>query len=211
MHSTTQCQAVKRTVLILFTHLLVLSSFAQQLDFFGGLSSTALPNRAPGQAKDGSGTIGYQFGLALFAPFHPKAFQKDASGEGYGLYPALQYIRKGAAKSTMISGAAADVKINYLQLNLPLAFTSAGYGFGIGPYAALAMGGTKKFRVGGAGKEKINFSTDVKKLDYGLGIQIQLPMFRFQYDLGLANISKLSGYSTKTRSFSLSINIPLVE
>lgn len=185
------------------------SSHAQRLGIFGGVNSSNFKQKIAGAGQDGSGTIGYHFGMAVFIPFNAKAYSEDQ--DGYGIRPALQYVRKGTSKSTILGPSVADVKLNYLQLDMPLSYTSGFGAVGIGPYAAYAMSGRKKYRVGNGNKEKIDFGNELKNLDFGVGINFKISMFKIQYDLGLANLAKGANGTVKTRNLSISLEIPIVE
>lgn len=184
-------------------------SYAQRLDILGGLNSTGFNHKIAGEKQDGSGTLSYHFGMAVFIPFNAKAYGKDQ--DGYGVLPALQYVKKGTSKSTILGPSYADAKLNYLQLNVPLSYTSGFGGIGIGPYVAYALSGKKKYRVGNGANEKIDFGKELKSLDYGVGVALQLSMFKIQYDLGLANIATGANGTVKTRNISVGIQIPIVE
>lgn len=182
---------------------------AQRLDIFGGINSTGFNHKINGVRQDNSGNINVLFGMGVFVPFNPKSYK--SSEDGNGLFPTLAFVKKGTSKSTVVGTTEADVKVNYLQLTLPLAYVGGNYGIGFGPYAAYAMSGSKKYRVGSnTGKQDLDFSKELNRLDYGLSINMTLSLFKLQYDLGLANIG--TGVNTvKTRSFSMSLNIPIVQ
>ena len=214
------CQTIKNTqtfsmkkqqylFLLFLSFLAAGSAQAQRLDIFGGLNSSNFKHKIAGTGQDGTGTIGYHFGMAVFIPFDAKASSKDQDGSG--IRPSLQYVRKGTSKSTILGPSVADVKLNYLQLDIPLSYTSGFGGVGIGPYAAYAMSGRKKYRVGNGNKEKIDFGNELKNLDFGVGINFKIAMFKIQYDLGLANLAKAANGTVKTRNLSVSFEIPLVE
>lgn len=209
--TTIDLKKLQRAFTILLICLLGMTAQAQRLDLLGGINMTGITHQTSQEKTDESGTIGYHIGMAVFVPFNLQEYKKDDDKEGYGLLPTLQYVKKGSSKNSMINNAAADIKLSYLQLNLPLAYTSNNIDLGIGPYVAYAMSGTKKYRVGNGAKEKIDFGNDLERMDYGVGIQLNLYVFKFQYDLGLANLAKGNDHTAKTRSFSLSLNIPLVE
>lgn len=191
--------------------LLLLPAFtfchAQRLDLFGGLNSSGFNHKIAGTSQKNSGNINFHVGMGLFVPFQPKEYKK--SEEGGGIFPRLQYVSKGTSKATIISSTSADVKVRYLQLNVPLSYVASLYGVGIGPYAAYAVSGWKKDRVGSAGKQNINFGSDLNRLDYGLSIDFEFSLFKLEYDFGIANIG--TGINTvKTRNFEIGIRIPLV-
>lgn len=197
---------------ILFSSLIAISLStvqAQRLDIFGGINPSGINHKIAGSRQQSGGTIGSHFGLSVFVPFNTKLYNDD--NEGYGIFPALEYIKKGASKSYAINASAADIKLGYLQLNLPVYFTADMIGIGIGPYAAYALSGSKKFRAGGNGKEKIDFGSELKTTDYGICINMNLLIFKLQYDWGLANIATGAGNVAKTRSFGVSLDIPLVQ
>lgn len=191
--------------------LMSISIDAQRLDIFGGLNMTGIKYSTVQPKTDESGNVGYHAGLAVFVPFSAEKYKKDDDHEGYGILPTLQYVRKGSSNNSVINNAAADLKLGFLQFNLPLAYTANNIDIGVGPYAAYALSGSKKYRVGNGEKDKIDFTNDLGRVDYGIGIQFTLYLFKFQYDLGLANLAKGGGDTAKTRSFSVSLNIPLVE
>ncbi len=203
-------KSIYKTAFAIFC-LFSLNATAQRLDILGGINMTGIKYKTAQPKTDESGNFGYHVGLAVFVPFNATKFKKDDDGEGYGLIPTLQYVRKGSSKNSVINNSSADIKLGFLQLNLPLAYTANNIDIGVGPYAAYAMSGTKKFRVGNGEKEKIDFDNELGRMDYGVGIQLTFHMFKFQYDLGLANLAKGNGDKANTRSFSLSLNIPLVQ
>jgi len=188
-----------------------LNAPAQRLDILGGVNLTGIKYKTAQPKTDESGNVGFHAGLAVFVPFSATKFKKNGDSEGYGLIPTLQYVRKGSSKNSVINNSAADIKLGYLQLNLPLAYTANNIDIGVGPYIAYAMSGSKKYRVGNGAKEKIDFDNEFGRMDYGVGIQFTVYMFKFQYDLGLANLAKGKGDKANTRSFSLGLNIPLVQ
>ena len=183
-------------------------SNAQQLDIFGGISMTGLNHKIAGTTQDNSGYINIHYGMGVMVPFKPKAFRADDGGSG--LFPSLQFVKKGASKSSVVGPTLADVKLGYLQLNVPIYYLSGNYGIGFGPYAAYAVSGTKKNRTGNTDTQKIVFGTDINSFDYGLSLECKLSIFKMQYDLGLANIGAGTNGTVKTRSFSLGLAIPLV-
>jgi len=201
----------KTTFAIICICLFSLTAKAQRLDILGGINMTGISHKTTQQKTDESGNLGYHVGLAVFVPFNAEKYKKDDDKEGYGLLPTLQYVKKGSSKNSVINNSAADIKLGFLQLNLPLAYTANNLDIGIGPYVAYALSGSKKYRVGNGEKEKIDFGNELGRMDYGVGIQFTLYMFKFQYDLGLANLAKGNDHTAKTRSFSVSLNIPLVE
>ncbi len=200
---------LKFTAFLLLCGTMVLQSKAQRIDVFGGINMTGIPHKIGGERQDGSGNFGLHAGMALFLPFNAKKYNEADGGEGYGLLPILQIVKKGTSKSSVIRNYAADIKVNFLQLNLPLTYHAGLFEMGIGPYAAYGLSGTKKFRVGNGEKEKIDFGKELKTMDYGLGFHFSYLLFKFQYDLGLANLSTENNNTAKTRNFSLSLNIPL--
>ncbi len=184
---------------------------AQRLDILGGINPSGIHHKLEGDHQKSGGTIGSHFGLAMFVPFDRKAYNDASYSEGSGgLFPALQYIKKGASKSSVINASAADIKLKYLQLNLPVSYVVDWFGIGIGPYAAYALSGNKKYRVGDGAKEKIDFGNELKRMDYGIGINMQMSIFKLQYDWGLANLAAGPSDVAKMRSFSISLDIPLV-
>ena len=204
-------KALKTTFALLLFCVFSMSAAAQRFDIFGGINMTGVPHKIGGEKQDGSGNIGYHVGMSLFVPFNMKAYKDDVSSSGNGLLPTLQFVKKGTSKSSIINNSAADIKLSYLQFNLPLAFSSGSYGIGVGPFVSYALSGTKKFRVGNGAKEKIDFGNDLSRIDYGVGIHMQIGLFKFQYDLGLANLVKSANGTAKTRSLSLSFSIPITE
>jgi hypothetical protein len=201
-----------KTVLVtLFIYLMSVTAKAQRLDILGGVNLTGIKYKTAQPKTDESGNVGFHAGLAVFVPFNATKFKKDGDSEGYGLIPTLQYVRKGSSKNSVINNSSADIKLGYLQLNLPLAYTANNIDIGVGPYIAYAMSGKKQYRVGNGAKEKIDFDNELGRVDYGVGIQFTLYMFKFQYDLGLANLAKGNGDKANTRSFSFGLNIPLVQ
>lgn len=184
-------------------------SDAQRLDVFGGFNMSGFKHVLNNQGQDATGRVNFHFGLGVFAPFHPKKYKEDS--DAYGVFPALQLVKRGASKSTILGPSAADLKMSCIQFNLPLSYVAGAYGIGIGPYGSYAVSGKKKYRVGNGNKEKIDFSNELKRLDYGVSIDLKLSIFKIQYDLGLANLGKGSNGTVKSRNFSLSLNIPLVE
>lgn len=188
-----------------------LTATAQRLDILGGIDMSGIKYKTSKPKTDESGNFGFHVGMAVFVPFSATKFKKDDDDEGYGLIPTLQYVRKGSSKNSVINNSSADIKLGFLQFNLPVAYTANNLDIGVGPYVAYAMSGTKKYRVGNGEKEKIDFGNELGRMDYGVGIQFTLYMFKFQYDLGLANLAKGNGDKANTRNFSLSLNIPLVQ
>ncbi|WP_222165154.1 outer membrane beta-barrel protein [Edaphocola aurantiacus] len=184
-------------------------AMAQQIDIFGGINPSGIRHQIDGNRQDASGKIGYHFGLSVFVPFNAKKY--DSDNGGYGFFPALQYIKKGTVKSTILGPSVADIKIGFLQLNLPLSYTSGMYGIGIGPYVGYAVSGQKKYRVGNGATEKIDFGNELKRIDYGIGIHMNISIFRIQYELGLANLATGNNGTAKTRSLSLSLDIPIMQ
>lgn len=205
-------KTISQTILVTICICLTsISVTAQRLDILGGVNLTGIKYKTAHTKTDESGNVGFHFGLAVFVPFNATKFKKDDDGEGYGLIPTLQYVRKGSSNNSVINNAAADIKLGFLQLNLPLAYTANNIDIGVGPYIAYAMSGKKQYRVGNGVKEKIDFDNELGRMDYGVGIQFTLYMFKFQYDLGLANLAKGNGDKANTRSFSFGLNIPLVQ
>ncbi len=194
---------------LLLCCILATQAMAQRLDIFGGINPSGIRHQIDGNRQDASGKIGYHFGCSVFVPFNAKTYNSDDGG--YGLFPALQFIKKGTAKSTILGPSAADIKIGFLQLNLPLSYTNGLYGIGIGPYMSYALSGQKKYRVGNGANEKIDFGNELKRLDYGIGIHMNIYIFRIQYELGLANLATGNNGTAKTRSLSLSLDIPIVQ
>ncbi|WP_379963353.1 outer membrane beta-barrel protein [Epilithonimonas sp. UC225_85] len=188
-----------------------LTAKAQRLDILGGVNLTGIKYKTAQPKIDESGNVGLHVGLAVFVPFSASKFKKDDEAEGYGLIPTLQYVKKGSSNNSVINNSAADIKLGFLQLNLPLAYTANNIDIGVGPYVAYAVSGNKKYRVGNGAKEKIDFDNELGRMDYGVGIQFTAYMFKFQYDLGLANLAKGNGDKANTRSISISLNIPLVQ
>ena len=184
-------------------------SNAQRLDVLGGFNSYGVRHMLNGQRQDASGNFNFHFGMGVFVPFNAKKYKDDL--DSYGVFPTLTLMKRGVSKSTILGPSIADVKLTTLQLNLPVTYLGGQYGIGLGPYAAYALSGKKKYRVGNGSKEKIDFSNELKKIDYGISINMQLNIFKIQYDLGLANMGKGSNGTVKSRNFSLSLNIPLVD
>jgi hypothetical protein len=181
---------------------------AQRIDIFGGLNSSSFNHKIAGSSQKNSGNFNFHMGLGVFVPFHPKEYKQ--SNEAGGIFPRLQYVSKGTSRATIISSTSADIKVRYLQLNVPVSYVSGSYGIGIGPYAAYAVSGWKKDRVGSAGKQNIHFGSDLNRLDYGVSIDFEFSLFKLQYDLGIANIG--TGINTvKTRNFGIGIRIPLAD
>lgn len=201
----------KKTLAVICILLFSVTVTAQRLDILGGINMTGIKYKTSSPKTDESGNFGFHAGLAMFVPFSAKKNKEDFDNAGYGLIPTLQYVSKGTSKNSVINNSAADIKLGYLQLNLPLGYTADGFDIGIGPYIAYAMSGNKQFRVGNGDKEKIDFNNEFGRMDYGIGIQFKVYMFKFQYDLGLANLAKGNGDKANTRNFSLSLNIPLVQ
>jgi len=183
---------------------------AQHLDLLGGINFTGITNKASDEKTDESGNIGYHAGFAVLIPFSSAKFKADDK-QGYALLPTIQYVKKGSSKNSVMNNLSADIKLNYLQFNLPLTYTVDHLDIGMGPYFSYAVSGSRKYRVGNGGREKIDFDNDLRRSDYGLGIQFTLYMFKFQYDFGLANIARTSAHKASTRSFSIGLNIPIVE
>ncbi len=185
-------------------------SNAQRLDVFGGVNLSGFNHQLAGKKQDNSGTVNFHGGLGVFVAFKPKAYEK--SDDASGLFPSLQYIGKATSKSSVVNPSLADVKLGYLQLNLPLTYLAGSYGIGIGPYAAYAISGTKRFRAGSnTDKQSIDFNNDIKRMDYGLSLNMILSIFKLQYDLGLADIGMGTNGTVKTRNFSFTLEIPLVQ
>ncbi|SHK54681.1 outer membrane beta-barrel protein [Epilithonimonas mollis] len=200
-----------KTTVAIFCLCLFSKATAQRLDILGGINMTGITHETSQQKTDQSGNVGYHVGMAVFVAFNPEKYKKDDDREGYGLLPTLQFVKKGSSKNSVINNSAADIKLGFLQLNLPLIYTASNMDIGLGPYVAYALSGSKKYRVGNGEKEKIDFGNELGRMDYGLGIQFTLFMFKFQYDYGLANLAKGNDNKANTRSFSLSVNIPLVQ
>lgn len=183
-------------------------SNAQRLDVFGGLNMSGFNHKISGTKQDNSGTVNFNVGMGVFVPFKPKDYKSSEDGSGF--FPSLQFVNKGTSKSTIVSTTEADIKLGFLQLNLPLTYMGGNYGIGFGPYAAYAISGTKKFRTGSnTDKQNIDFANDIKRFDYGVSINMILGVFKIQYDLGLANIDAGVKGTVKTRNFSLGLEIPL--
>lgn len=192
--------------------LITQASAQQRLDISGGISITNIHHELAGETQKTSGKFGVNAGLSLFFPFDVKNYKENVAGEmggsSLGLYPSLRYISKGSAAS-IINASKADIKIRYIQLELPLILISNIVDMGAGPYASYALSGKKKYRVGNGSTEKIDFGNELKRVDYGASFYMSLWFFKFQYDLGLANIATSAGNLAKTRSFSATLNIPL--
>jgi hypothetical protein len=200
---------IRSSILLAATFLIAQSSIAQRLDVFGGFNLSGMKHTIDGDRQDGTGRFKYHLGLSVFVPFNAKDY-KDGD-EASGFYPSIQYVRRGVSKSTIINNSAADIDLSYAQFNLPYSFLAGWYAIGIGPYAAYCLSGKKDFRVGTTGKEKIDFKNEFKRLDYGASINMQLGLFNIRYDLGLANLTRVAGQSVKSRNFSVSLVIPIVE
>jgi hypothetical protein len=197
-------------VLLLITSLIAFKvSTAQRLDITGGLNISGFKHTLNGQKQDATGNFNFHFGMGVFVPFDAKKYKEDE--DGYGVFPTLLLMKRGVSKSTILGPSVADLKMTCAQLNLPVTYLAGAYGIGIGPYASYALSGKKKYRVGSGNKEKIDFSNELKRFDYGLVVDLQLSIFKLQYDLGLANLGKGSNGTVKSRNFSLSVNIPIVE
>ncbi|MBO9657995.1 MAG: outer membrane beta-barrel protein [Chitinophagaceae bacterium] len=197
----------------IYSLLVLLAAFhlsnAQRLDVLGGFNISGFKHTLNGQRQDATGNFNFHFGLGVFVPFDAKKYKDD--DDAYGVLPTLTLMKRGVSKSTILGPSSADLKMTTVQLNLPLSYTGGAYGIGIGPYASYALSGKKKYRVGSGNKEKIDFSNELKRIDYGMSVNIQLSIFKIQYDLGLANMGKSSNGTVKSRNFCLSLNIPLVE
>jgi hypothetical protein len=197
----------------LFTLIALLAAFqhsnAQRLDILGGVNSSGFKHMQNGQRQDATGNFNVHFGMGVFVPFDAKEYKED--GDTYGVFPTLTLMKRGASKSTILGPSIADFKLTTIQLNLPVTYLGGAYGIGIGPYAAYVLSGKKKYRVGNGNKEKIDFSNELKKLDYGVSLNLQLNIFKIQYDLGLANMGRGNNGTVKSRNFCLSLNIPLVD
>ncbi|PZR20824.1 MAG: hypothetical protein DI535_29340 [Citrobacter freundii] len=184
-------------------------SHAQRLDVLGGFNISGFKHVLNDQRQDASGTFNLHFGLGVFVPFDAKQYKDDDGASG--VFPTLQLMKRGVSKSTALGPSAADFKLTCLQLNLPVSYVGGAYGVGLGPFASYAMSGKKKYRVGSGNKERIDFSNELKRFDYGLSVFLQLSIFKIQYDLGLANMGKGSNGTVKSRNFCLGLNIPIVE
>lgn len=184
-------------------------SNAQRLDVLGGFNISGFKHTLNGQRQDATGNFNFHFGLGVFVPFDAKKYKDDDGASG--VLPTLTLMKRGVSKSTILGPSAADLKLTTVQLNLPVSYIGGAYGIGIGPYASYVLSGKKKYRVGSGNKEKIDFSNELKRIDYGVSVNFHLSLFKIQYDLGLANMGKGSNGTVKSRNFCLSLNIPLVE
>lgn len=183
---------------------------AQSLDLFGGLNLSGMKHKFNGATQESKMSTSYQLGLGLVVPF---AKDNDPT-EMQGIYPSLQFIRKGLKKTTLIDPINSDLKLNYLQLTIPLYGRYGLYGIGLGPYAAIATGGKTAYTSIAGGDRKINFGNgtgdDLKGLDYGLSLTMSINIFYFQYDWGITNLGTGKYGTAKNRNFNFGLLIPLV-
>jgi|GEM_PF-1697575 len=184
-------------------------SSAQRFDVLGGFNISGFKHVLNGERQDATGNFNFHFGMGAFVPFNAKKYKDDL--DSYGVFPSLLFMKRGVSKSTILGPSPANLKLTCVQLDLPVTYLAGAYGIGIGPYGSYAMSGKKKYRVGNGDKEKIDFSNELKRIDYGITVNLQLNIFKIKYDLGLANMGKGSNGSVKSRNFSLSLNIPIVE
>lgn len=195
---------------VLFTLLISFKfSNAQRLDVLGGFNISGFKHVLNDQRQDATGTFNFHFGLGVFVPFDAKKYKDDDGGSG--VFPTLQLMKRGVSKSTILGPSDADFKLTCLQLNLPVTYLGGAYGIGLGPYASYALSGKKKYRTGSGNKVPVDFSNELKRVDYGMSVYLQLSVFKIQYELGLANLGKGSNGTVKSRNFSLSLNIPIVD
>lgn len=168
-----------------------------------------------GESQDSKTSASYQLGAGVIYPLN-KSYYKDKDGsEITGLYPSLQYIRKGIKKTTLIDPINSDIKLNELQLTVPFYTQAGSFGLGFGPYATLSLSGKAKYTAVTGGERKINFGSgstnDLKALDYGLSLHFNISVFYFQYDYGFANLGSGKFGSAKNRNFNFGLFIPLVD
>lgn len=207
---------MKYTIIILsfFALFFVQKAAAQSLDVYGGIGFSGMRHIDHGERQESRMSTGYQLGVGLLLPLN-KSYYKDKDGmEMTGVYPSLQFIKKGLRRNTLIDPIPSDFRLNYLQLTIPY-YTRVGYfGIGVGPYAAVAMSGKTKYSSISGGDRSIKFGNgmadDLKRLDYGLSLSMGISLFYIQYDFGLANLGTGKYGSAKNRNFNVGLLIPLI-
>lgn len=200
------------TIIFLALLMMVNHVSAQTIDIFGGLNSSSMKHKMNGESQDSKWSSSFQVGVGVVVPLNKSYYKDKDDSEMAGIYPSLQYIRKGAKRTTLIEPTRSDIKLNYWQLTIPFYMRATMFGIGLGPYAALASSGKTKFS-SVPGERKINFGSgatdDLKGLDYGLSFTMSISFFYLQYDYGMANLGTGKYGSAKNRNFNVGILIPL--
>jgi hypothetical protein len=156
-----------------------------------------------GEGENPSWSPGFLAGVTFDAPI---------TGPVY-LYSALDIVQKGCKQEE--EGAKLTASPLYGQLSLH-AGTQFDAGFGklllhAGPYVAYGIGGKAKVSYNGESESIDIFgdNTDLKRLDYGIGVAAGLDFGRLAlqlgYDLGLANIADSDDDSAKNGSVFLTV------
>ncbi len=139
--------------------------------------------------------------------------------KGFYLQPGAFYSVKGAKYESAILNANSEVKLNYIEVPVNLAyrydFDKAGALFvAVGPYLGIGLNGKTKSTVFGiSGEEDIKFgdaSDEMKKLEYGMnfGLGYISPVgiyIRGQYGMGFTNLSQATNSTWKNRVWSVSL------
>ena len=169
---------------------------AQTLGVKGGV------NLATQTSEDGGSALDPRAGLVAGAFIRlPLASWLDLQVEGL-------YAMKGAKLDFL--GVKSTVAIDYLEVPA-LAHVRIGSGrrryfVGGGPSVALRLSAKTRTPFSGA-SEEIDIADQIERLDYGVaaggGVEIGSLVFDGRYTLGLRNIDKVEGGSTKNRTISI--------
>ena len=144
--------------------------------------------------------------------------------ENFSIIPELLFSQRGGKDEISEEGykMSSSTTLNYLQLPVNFAYKfNVGYGSKLfifaGPYAGYALSGKRKvdLKLGngtdsGSGDIKFGSKEDeVKPFDFGLnagiGYEYEKVFFKLQWNPGLANLTNVSGYSSKNTNVAVTV------
>ena len=188
-------------------------SFAQSVSFGvkAGVNLSNISYSGGGLTVTTSNSTGFHVGAVA-----------DIGFGNLSLQPGILYSAKGGSSNDG-SGGTAKLTLNYVEVPVNLLYNiPVGIGkifIGGGPYVGLGisgkntLSGTATSTGSGSESQNITFGStagDVKNPDFGVNL---LGGFRFEsglslsagYGIGLANLSNVSGFSTKNNVLSFSV------
>jgi hypothetical protein len=194
-----------------------LSSFAQS-SAFGNTQSSTFGIRSGinfAQLHTSFNNSGASVSTGSLATFSAGVFADFKISSAVSIQPGLNYTGKGASETE--SSTHFKAKLFYLQLPVNVVYhveiDPGEIYFGAGPYFAYGL--SAKVEVAdstGTQSQNVGFGSGVgkyKSIDAGANIIVGIKLrngllLNFNYDLGLTNVSNISGTNTTNRVFGIS-------
>lgn len=219
----------KRILLLLFLNVVVVVTFAQKvrMGFLGGVNLAVADYDFPAPQNVDNAYLntwqadqkpGFFVGYDVEYDFTDKVFASSGLILNYNQFNAVN--QRDYLNSENLDEYRSQFSLFELQLPLMLHYRVGKFSAGLGPYAALAVGGSLKYRYLQNGDQENSFDetlvfnnseskyADFRPLNVGFGTEIGYGIKRWRvaahFDLGLSNLSpKLPSQDSQVQKYAL--------